>query len=280
MSIVLVVIGLIVGGILVGQNLIAAAGVRATISQIEKYNQAANTFYGKYGALPGDIADPAASSFGFKARGTLRGQGDGNGIIEGTDSVNGIGVDQAMGETCMFWVDLSTAYLIDGGFNACSPNIWGPPDTQATILAFFPQAKIGQGNSIYVYSNGYVGAPWTTLGTNFFGISSFIHLYSGGWPTSNLALTVSQAYSIDAKLDDGLPQSGSVIASYVNIYPYWAGTNKPTKNGPYTTATPGSSSTCFDNGNVASAAQQYSLAQNNGSGVNCGLSFQMQGAGR
>jgi prepilin-type N-terminal cleavage/methylation domain-containing protein len=35
-SIVLVIIGLIVGGVLVGHDLIRAAGVRATISQVEK----------------------------------------------------------------------------------------------------------------------------------------------------------------------------------------------------------------------------------------------------
>jgi prepilin-type N-terminal cleavage/methylation domain-containing protein len=38
LSIVLVIIGLIVGGVLVGQDLVKAAGVRATISQIEKFN--------------------------------------------------------------------------------------------------------------------------------------------------------------------------------------------------------------------------------------------------
>jgi len=54
MSIVLVIIGLIVGGILVGQDLIHAAEVPAQITQIEKYNQAVNTFRGKYGDLPGD----------------------------------------------------------------------------------------------------------------------------------------------------------------------------------------------------------------------------------
>src|ERR1700756_2788750 len=83
MSIVLVIIGLIIGGILTGQDLINAAAIRAQISQIEKYNTAVNTFYGKYGYLPGDIPDPQASSFGFSPRGTLTGQGDGNGIIEG-----------------------------------------------------------------------------------------------------------------------------------------------------------------------------------------------------
>ena len=49
LSIVLVIIGLIIGGVLVGRDLIAAAQVRAQISQIEKYQTAVNTFRGKYG---------------------------------------------------------------------------------------------------------------------------------------------------------------------------------------------------------------------------------------
>ena len=107
LSIVLVIIGLIVGVVLVGQDLIRAAGVRATISQIEKYQTAVNTFRGKYGYLPGDIKDPDASMFGFAARGTLAGQGDGNGVIEGREGSNS-GIYQN-GESTMFWVDLTTA---------------------------------------------------------------------------------------------------------------------------------------------------------------------------
>ncbi len=38
LSIVLVLIGLIVGGVLVGQDLIRAAKLRAQIGQIEKFN--------------------------------------------------------------------------------------------------------------------------------------------------------------------------------------------------------------------------------------------------
>ena len=67
MSIVLVVIGLIVGGVLVGRDLISAAYTRAQISQIEKFNTAVNTFYGKYQALPGDMNNSVASTFGFSA---------------------------------------------------------------------------------------------------------------------------------------------------------------------------------------------------------------------
>lgn len=83
LSIVLVIIGLIVGGVLVGRDLIRSSAARAQISQIASYNTAVNTFTGKYNGLPGDLAEPAASQFGFRARGAYAGQGDGNRILEG-----------------------------------------------------------------------------------------------------------------------------------------------------------------------------------------------------
>jgi hypothetical protein len=69
-SIVLVIIGLIVGEVLVGRDLIEASRIRAQISQLEKFNLVANTFKLKYGYLLGDIPEPHASAFGFAARGT------------------------------------------------------------------------------------------------------------------------------------------------------------------------------------------------------------------
>jgi prepilin-type N-terminal cleavage/methylation domain-containing protein len=118
LSIVLVIIGLIVGSILVGQNLISAAGARATIAQIAQFNTAANSFYSKYGALPGDIIGNTALTFGLTANGmryeyypgylsSLPGLGDGNGIIQGNgnpqspNDSGAVGVLQA-GETALF----------------------------------------------------------------------------------------------------------------------------------------------------------------------------------
>lgn len=81
----LVIVGLVVGGVLVGRDLISAAEVRAQITQIEKFNQAVNTFYGKYQALPGDMNGPTAAQYGFAAgtncTGGIGGR-DGNGLID------------------------------------------------------------------------------------------------------------------------------------------------------------------------------------------------------
>ena len=88
MSVVLAIIGLITGGILVGADLIRSAGERGQIAQIQKYQSAVNTFKTKYnGQLPGDIDARDAAAFGFAARGSNPGQGDGNGIIEGYSSI-------------------------------------------------------------------------------------------------------------------------------------------------------------------------------------------------
>ncbi len=105
---------------------------------------------------------------------------------------------------------------------------------------------------------------------------------------SSSGLTVAQAQSIDSKVDDGLPQSGNVTALLVTTAVYWsaggsgtwpanagAGSGFGGRGGPTTAATPGSATTCFDNGSVV-GPQQYSLAQDGGSNINCALSFRFQ----
>ena len=301
MSIVLVIIGLIVGGVLVGQDLIRAAAVRAQISQIEKFNTAANTFYGKYGYLPGDICDPDASNFGFMARGSWRGQGDGNGLIEtnccgNSTNFSGIYFGQS-GENTVFWSDLTYANgkhlnLIEGNFSSPAPFANSPaglpPVTGTSVSLYLPQAKINSNSHVYVWSGGQSvviggGNIIPGDGRNYFGVSSVTSYGDSALAriASSLSLTVAQAYAIDKKMDDGLPQSGNVLAMYLDTNtqyqtPVWAGAGQSTTNGPYTSATLGSSSSCFDNGSVAGQPQQYSVEISNGANVNCALSFKFQ----
>ena len=55
LSIVLVIIGLIAGGVLVGRDLIEAAAIRQQITQVERFKTAVQTFRTKYNGLPGDL---------------------------------------------------------------------------------------------------------------------------------------------------------------------------------------------------------------------------------
>jgi hypothetical protein len=123
--------------------------------------------------------------FGFDVvspRGPYEGQGDGNGVLEGqgqpADGSYPAGDIETSGETVAFWVDLSTANLIDGQFtlgqdNAIAPNPLPPnPVTGSAIGQLYPAAKIGRGNYIYVYSDGQVPGPWVPwYHRNYFGIS-------------------------------------------------------------------------------------------------------------
>jgi hypothetical protein len=290
MAIVLVIIGLIIGGVLVGRDLIGGAETRATISQVEKYQTATNTFRGKYGYLPGDINAAAASTFGFASRGQYAGEGDGNGTIEGITSNNpgsNQGIRQGAGETTMFWVDLSSSAggnLIEGGFNTARENAIAAADITGTnINLYLPQAKLGRGNYFYVYSTAYLGGSWVSLGVNYFGLSAVSNIAASsasGEMYSTPNIPVAQAYAIDKKIDDGLPQSGNVMAWYLNTLQYWTDGTDVTHTAnepiPYSGALAGSRSTCYDNGNVSGAVTNYSLGQGNGSYPNCALSFKFQ----
>jgi prepilin-type N-terminal cleavage/methylation domain-containing protein len=275
LSIVLVVIGLIVGGVLVGQNLIAAAGLRATISQIEKYNTAVNTFRTKYNnQLPGDIDATDAAQFGFAGRGQFAGEGDGNGVIEGVpfnSAGSNSGFRDSVGEIPMFWVDLSTASLIGDSFTIASSTLEPGSNitttTSPAVGAYFPAAKLGGGNYINI---------WSKNGVNYYGLSMITGLAVDGVVASDSGLSVMQASSIDAKIDDGLPQSGHVTAQYLDTFSIqWAASGVTAGANPGSAA-PASLSSCYDNQNNASNPMTYSLSQNGGANLNCALSFQFQ----
>lgn len=68
LSIVLVILGLLTGGILAGQSLIRAAELRSVITTTDRYQAAVYSFRDKYFALPGDMRN-ATSFWGDQATG-------------------------------------------------------------------------------------------------------------------------------------------------------------------------------------------------------------------
>lgn len=88
LAIVLVIIGLLVGGVLVGQELIKAATLRRQMAQVEKVLQAAVTFRLKYNCLPGDCVK-ATLFFGSATQPDRVTNGNGNGLIEHEVGANG-----------------------------------------------------------------------------------------------------------------------------------------------------------------------------------------------
>lgn len=250
LAVVLVVIGLIVGGILVGRDLIVASAIRAQLSQIDRIHTAANTFRTKYNALPGDMEVAEATKLGFVTAGCTGGTGrrDGNHQIEGASGT----FVQDGGETALFWQDLAAERLTDirlGSTRNCNSGVTNLPATGVHLI--LPQAKIATSHYLYLMYTG---------GMHWIGLSAV----SGTSPASNLliaaSLPVAQAHSMDMKVDDGLPTTGTVRARYYL-------SNGLLQNAPNAGAD--SSSTCYNTAGTGA----YSIAYNNGAEANCALSF-------
>ena len=261
LSIVLVIIGLIVGGILVGQDLIKGAEIRATIAQIEKYNTAVNTFRNKYGGIPGDLTVSTASQFGLFS--TLSGSsyyGDGNGLVEGGASTTAAGGVTGEGETLVFWRHLSDASLVDGSFGS-GATIGSGTGALATACtsagacnSYIPAAKLGRGNSIIINA---------AQGLNYFGITGVTDITTAGAITGTNNLTPIEAFNIDKKVDDSLPYSGSVQAFDAGTF----GTNFVTV--PATSGT--ASSGC-----ALSASSAYNVTASGNAGTTQACSLRMR----
>ncbi len=203
LSIVLVIIGLIVGGVLVGQDLIKAAEIRATVGQIEKYNAAVNTFRGKYNGLPGDLISTAATAFGLTTRNGGTARGDGNGMIEG-ENAGTAGGGRGNREALLFWNDLSGTALVDGSYVGADTVAAISSSTTPNFSQLYPSAKLGRGT--YIAAGSDSGVNYYLLG----GLTA-VAITTGVYSTA-VTLTPVEAYNMDTKLDDGAPNTGIATA--------------------------------------------------------------------
>lgn len=251
LSIVLVIIGLIVGGILTGQDLIKAAEQRATIAQIEKYNTAVNTFRNKFGGIPGDLTAASATSFGIDAGVGFTGAagiGDGNGLIEGS---GGSGATKFIGEPAMFWLEMSQANLVDGSFvpaaNITNAGVTTVTSSTVPVSTYLPLAKVGRGNYITVGSAN---------GINYYAIAGITSISAAGVYVATNNMNAQESYNIDKKTDDGIPTTGSVFALDAATTALNAAGGFTTGSLVYTSATAG----CVNNATTPTA---YDLTATN-----------------
>lgn len=215
LSIVLVILGLLTGGILAGQSLIRAAELRAVTSEYQRFTSATFTFRDRYMALPGDFrvatrfwgfagttAAPGcvsnASITAISSPGTC--DGNGSGIIENA-SVAG-----NTSERHRFWQQLALAGLIEGTYTGNSGSGGGD---EAILGTNVPRSRISDAGWSVWSSN----APYSNSSTFLYDYGNILMF---GKPiatdkTQNPALKPEEAWNIDMKLDDGKPAQGRMI---------------------------------------------------------------------
>ena len=228
-SIVMVVIGLIVGGILVGRNLIETAQLKSLMSQVEKYKAAVLTFQMKYNALPGDMSnatnywpqDPLTCNQNYAGTIGYTCNGDGDGHI-GASSSNDPNFGSVFHETFLAWNHLSLAHLIEDPFPATGPyaQIYGSPGYNIPMMANTKNPAYGI-ELMYSFTGMIGNNGQGTAGSHVFvlGMQPPMNtLFGAGSGTyGGRALTPNQAHYIDSKMDDGNPYSGAITGTW----DYW-----------------------------------------------------------
>jgi len=221
LSIVLVIIGLIAGGIVAGSSMIRAAEIRSVMTDLERFKTSNYTFRDKYLGLPGDLKN--ATAFWGEAHatpatcrttastGTETCNGDGNGRLE---TITG------SSERYRSWQQLANAELISGTYTGVSGP--GNANTDANPGENVPLSKVGgsgyhvgyyaiQSGSSY-YFDGVFGGNIIVYG-NDGGVGSIVQ---------NPVLTPKEAWSVDKKIDDGRSGLGSIV-TWKGTYSYNSG---------------------------------------------------------
>lgn len=200
LAIVMIIIGLLIGGILKGTEMIENAKISATMSQLKAYQAALLTYRDTYSGAPGDMRNATSRIPGCTAA-TLCLDGDGNSIIGAVFTNSGWNQDQSGAgfpneETTQFWKHLVLADLITGITTDANPAnpAWGETH---------PAGKVGGGWHVFTDTGSASG------------ISLRLQNPVTGTPvnTSTGGLNVLsplRAYQLDRKMDDGSANSGSM----------------------------------------------------------------------
>lgn len=235
LAIVLVIIGLIVGGVLVGQDLIRAGEMRKQVSQINEINTAVNTFKLKYNCLPGDCTN-ATQFLGVDADGcgayayrstTPSGTCNGNGDSRIGSYTHGL-------EMWRFYQQLGNAELLPGKYTGrcgeaggtCAG--WGQVQQAGvnvmagaiplTGLCVHSDDEWREAAGVVEWESKYFGNAIVIGHGNNEGSAG-----ANGWLCRNPILTPLQTKQIDIKIDDGFPKTGIAQASGGNAYSFTEG---------------------------------------------------------
>lgn len=198
MSIVLVIIGLIIGGILKGQEIIESSRQKNLITQVNAVRAALTTFQDRYRAIPGDYSlatTRISTATGFT-------NGNGNGVVGTTVSAAAsiaAPTNAADGENVNFWVHLFGARLIEGVTATGTAGTTFGENSPLPATAF-PGSGLSVIHGTYNdFSADTKQAHWVVV--------------HRGTTSAAAALSPRQMYGLDLKTDDGIPSRGTFRSS-------------------------------------------------------------------
>jgi prepilin-type N-terminal cleavage/methylation domain-containing protein len=188
LAIVLVIIGLLIGGVLQGRELINNARVTAATAQIKGFDTAAATFVESFGGTPGDIGNATVVLPNCTAPCA-------NAVTTPGDGRIGAAPGVFAGDNAQFWIHLHRAGLITA--------------VDGTATAQFgrgaPKADVGNaGFTAGYHGAGALGVLTNPMSGNYLAVQGLItNVAIGG-------VVVRDVARIDRKIDDGRANTGSM----------------------------------------------------------------------
>lgn len=192
LAIVMVIIGILIGGILKGQELIANARISGTVGQLKGLDAAMNTFQDKYNALPGLMTDATTRLPGCVA--PCANVAAGTTTYGGTLNPPGA----TTGPGAQVFLHLNAADLISG---------IDPAGSSLTFGKILPSVRSGGGMWVGT-ANAATAGGFSALQTNRHYAVLNGSVNNVGAATG--AFTPTTAAQIDRKMDDGQPNAGTV----------------------------------------------------------------------
>ncbi len=191
-AIVLVIIGLLLGGILKGQQLISSARVRNMADQNSGIQAAYFGFIDRYRQIPGDMPGTLATTAiaSTVTVGGVIGSGGQNGRID------------TWGEAGALWAHLSAAGFINGTYGGVTANVAA---YQSGVLTGQVPGNAFQQPIFLGYTDDYDSA----------GATSTVRLAYG----YGAGVTAALLRELDVKLDDGAPGTGVVRSTVKDTNP-------------------------------------------------------------
>jgi prepilin-type N-terminal cleavage/methylation domain-containing protein len=206
LSIVLVILGLLTGGILTGQNLIRAAELRSVATDFQRYQTAIQSFRDKYFAIPGDMRN-ATDFWGTVATcpttagtGTQTCNGDGDGLVENAATSN------RFTEAFMLWQHLANAGMVEGNYNGRAGSV-SALDTVAGVNV--PVSKLGGGTWLSYYLGNITASPYA-FAANYGHVMALGTELGANSGNGGPIFSPQEAWGIDKKMDDGKPAHGKI----------------------------------------------------------------------
>lgn len=219
LSVVTTIVGLLIGALVVGLDLLHVSRMQRTLVQMDEINKAVGTFNEKYHAFPGDM--PNATSFWGTDAGCPftpytatphKETCNGNGNTHIGDAFTDGGLTSY--ELFRAWQQLSNAGLYDGAFNGIS----GTLSAHSSLVRInVPEASLESAGYtlLYVYMPVVNADYWPAK----YGHSVVFGRAVPGSITAGAALKPAEAFALDEKIDDGRPAYGKLMTHRSNTAP-------------------------------------------------------------